>query len=438
MAKTLNPRATAALIIYSVAHEGINLDDALAKHLDHSEPGTHAFIKAMCFGSLRFYPRLLFFLSHLIDKPVKTKEKLIECLLLAGIYETYYMQTPSHACVSETVDAALDLKKKWAKGLTNAVLRGALREQEQLTLASEQSEGAHTAHPKWLLKLIKKHWPDESEQIIQANNQPGPLTLRVNLTKNSRPEYLQQLADKNIKAAICEFSEAGIQCEQAVDVTELPGFTNGHVSVQDQAAQLAAILLAPETGERVLDACAAPGGKTSHLLEYNSQIKMTALDKIESRVARIRENLNRLGLRAQTITGDALKGDKKTDTWWDGKPFDRILLDAPCSATGVIRRHPDIKLLRKPDDISQLVETQAQMLSSLWPLLKTGGMLLYSTCSILAEENDQQIQQFVHNTATAESQPIEANWGQRGKFGRQILPGESDMDGFYYAIIRKI
>jgi len=437
MAKTLNPRATAAHIIYSVAHEGTNLDGALAKHLERSEQNTHAFIKAMCFGTLRLYPRLLFFLSHLIDKPIKNKEKIIECLLLAGIYETYYMQTPSHACVSETVDAALALNKKWAKGLTNAVLRGALREQEQLTLASGQSEGANSAHPKWLLKLIKKHWPDELEQIIQANNQAGPLSLRVNQQKTTRDNYLQRLATKDIAASRCEFSTVGIQCTQAVDVMELPGFARGEVSVQDQAAQLAATLLDPQAGARILDACAAPGGKTAHLLEQCPQIELIAVDKVESRVARIRENLTRLSLSAQTITGDALQCNAGTSSWWDGKPFDRILLDAPCSATGVIRRHPDIKLLRRPEDIAHLVETQAQMLSSLWPLLKTEGMLLYSTCSILAEENDQQIQQFVQNNANAESQPIDADWGHAVQYGRQILPGESDMDGFYYALIRK-
>ncbi len=438
MAKMLNPRATAAHIIFSVAHEGTNLNDALARHLEHSEQTTHAFIKALCFGCLRFYPRLLFFLSHLIDKPVKNKEKIIECLLLAGLYEIYYMQTPAHACVSETVDAALDLKKKWAKGLTNAVLRGAQREQTQLELAAEKSEGAKSAHPKWLLKLIKKHWPDKHEQIIQANNQAGPLSLRINLQKTTRDNYLQRLSDKSITATVCDFSAAGIQCAQAVDVTELPGFSRGEVSVQDQAAQLAAVLLDPQPGERILDACAAPGGKTAHLLEHCPQIELLALDKVESRVARIHDNLDRLGLNATILTGDVLQSGKPGGSWWDGQAFDRILLDAPCSATGVIRRHPDIKLLRRAEDIGQLVETQAQMLSSLWPLLKTGGMLLYSTCSILAEENDQQIQQFVQNTATAESRPIDACWGHTGQYGRQILPGESDMDGFYYASIQKL
>ena len=237
MAKTINPRATAANIIFSVAHDGTNLDDALARHLEQSEPGTHAFIKAMCFGVLRFYPRLLFFLSHLIDKPVKNKEKIIECLLLTGIYEIFYMQTPAHASVSEAVSAILDLKKKWAKGLTNAVLRGAQREQAQLELAAKQSEGAISAHPKWLLKLIKKHWPEQWPQIITANNQAGPLSLRVNLQKTSRDDYLRRLSDKGINADACDFSAAGIQYAQAVDVTELPGFAQGNKTVQAVPSQ---------------------------------------------------------------------------------------------------------------------------------------------------------------------------------------------------------
>jgi len=431
MAKQLNPRATAAYIIYAVAHDGLNLDDAISKYIPRSKTESHAFIKAICFGSLRFYPRLLFFLSHLIDKPIKNKEKRIECLLLAGLYETYYMQTPAHACVSETVSAALDLKKGWAKGLINAVLRAALREQDQIEQLCEQSEGARSAHPKWLLRLINKYWPDNLEQIVQANNQAGPFTLRVNQQKISRAEYLAMLSKQGIKAIACEHSEVGIECIQAVDVTELPNFDKGYVSVQDQAAQLAAVLLDPQPGDRILDACAAPGGKTAHLLERGDKIEVLALDKASTRLAKVTENLHRLGLNAQIIAGDA----RGTD-WWDGKPFDRILLDVPCSATGVIRRHPDIKLLRRADDIPKLAETQAQILSQVWPLLKSNGMLLYSTCSILAEENEQQIQQFVQNN-DAKVQSINAIWGQACEYGRQILPGESNMDGFYYACLQK-
>jgi len=429
----LNPRTTAAHVIYSVAHDGLNLDDAFEKHLKHAEESSHAFIKAMCFGVMRFYPRLLFFLSKLLDKPVRNKEKIIECLLLAGIFEIYYMQTPSHACVSEMVKAGLELKKTWAKGLINAVLRSALREQETLQQLVEDNEGARAAHPKWLLKRLKQHWPSEYNTIIEANNLAGPFTLRVNLQKTTREDYLILLENKGIAATVCQHSPAGLQCDAAVEVSELPGFADGMVSVQDQAAQLAATLLMPQAGERILDACAAPGGKTAHLLETCAELNVTAIDISESRLLKVSETLQRLGLKAQVKQGDA----QDPDGWWDQKPFDQILLDAPCSATGVIRRHPDIKLLRRPEDIENLVQTQAQMLSMLWPLLKTGGMLLYSTCSILAEENDQQIQQFIQNNKNAREHIISAEWGHERQHGRQILPGEDDMDGFYYALIYK-
>ena len=427
------PRTVAAQILFSVAHSGTNLDDALNQYLKQSSTESHAFIKALCFGALRLYPRLLFFLGHLLDKPIKNKEKLIECLLLAGIHELYYMQTPAHACVSECVNSTNDLNKQWARGLVNAVLRKADKQREELLLLADASEGARTAHPKWLLKKIKSTWPLEYEGIIEANNRPGPLTLRVNQQKTSRDEYLKLLATAEIVATDCEHSPVGIQCEQAVDVSQLPNFAEGFVSVQDQAAQLAALLLQPQNGERILDACAAPGGKTAHLLEQNPQIKLYALDKVRSRLQKVNENLKRLGLNATVVEGDACEPEQ----WWDGEPFDRILLDAPCSATGVIRRHPDIKLLRRAEDIVQLSKIQSQMLSKLWPLLKSGGMLLYSTCSILAEENDQQIQDFVQNNDNAEAQLLHADWGHERACGRQILPGESGMDGFFYAILHK-
>jgi len=428
-----NPRSIAAQVIYQVAHEGTNLDDALAQHLSNIDQSQHAFIKAMCFGVLRFYPRLLFFISQLMDKPIRNKEKLIECLLLAGVYELYYMQTPEHAAVSETVDAALELKKKWARGLINAVLRSAQREQQTLDSMLEQNEAARVAHPKWLIRAFKQHWPDEFENIVEANNQPGPLTLRVNQQATTRDDYLKQLQDNQIEAKPCAFSAVGVQCQQAVDVTELPGFEKGQVSVQDQAAQLAAELLAVKPGERILDACAAPGGKTAHILESCPDIELIALDKSAHRLVKVSDNLQRIGLKATVLEGEA----QKPDNWWDNHAFDRILLDAPCSATGVIRRHPDIKLLRRADDIDELVKIQAQMLSALWPLLKSGGMLLYSTCSILAEENVKQIQQFVQNNNDAEAQAIDTTWGRGNQYGRQILPGEDDMDGFFYASIYK-
>ena len=440
MAKTMNSRTIAALIIYDVVHEGLHLDNAITKRLNnHNNPASNGFIKAMSYGVIRFYPRLLFFLSHLIDKPVRNKEKIVECLLLAGIYETYYMQTPSHAGVSESVKATLDLKKSWAKGLVNAVLRGAIREQETLNVMAMDNDGSRTAHPKWLIKRFKKDWPDDVESILAANNEPGPLTLRVNQKKITRNEYLKLLKEKNIEAKSCTFSKHGIQCAQAVDVEELPAFANGLVSVQDQAAQLATEILNPQAGDYILDACAAPGGKTGHILESQADIDVVALDISEKRIERIEENLQRLSLSCTQVVADAAD----TGQWWKSSElykkgeFDRILLDAPCSGTGVIRRHPDIKLHRNADNIVELTQTQEKLLDSLWLLVKTGGMLLYSTCSILADENEQQIQAFLAKHSDANAVGIEVDFGRQLEHGLQVLPGQHDMDGFYYACLYK-
>lgn len=426
-----NPRISIAKIIYSVAHEHINLDNAFVKHLSDTPSEQHAFIKAACFGSIRFYHRLKFILNQLLDKPIKQKEALVECLLLSALHECLYMQTPSHACVSENVNAVVSLGKPWAKGLCNAILRKLLREVAQMTTLIDNHPVARFSHPQWFITALKPY--PQQQQILQANNQAGPLTLRVNQQKISRDAYLQRLKDADIEATATRYSPAGIICQQAPDITTLPGFDTGMCSVQDEAAQLAAMLLQAQKGEHILDACAAPGGKTSHLLECEPDVDLLAIDHVEKRLASVTENLSRLGLKAQVRQGDACQ----PQAWWDQREFDRILLDAPCSATGVIRRHPDIKLLRQAQDIAKLAKTQAQMLHALWPLLKSGGMLLYATCSILTEENDQQIQEFIATHDDARHTPITADWGHATTVGRQIWPGEGQMDGFFYATIHK-
>lgn len=426
-----NPRITIAHIIHSVAYEHINLDDAFARHLKQVSHEQHSFIKAASFGTCRYFHRLKFILGKFMSKPIKQKEALVECLLLSGLHECLYMQTPSHACVSENVEALMSLKKVWAKGLCNAILRKTLREPETIDKLINSNDVARYSHPQWFIDKLAKH-PDK-QHILDANNQAGPFTLRVNQQKISRAEYIQQLSDSKITANATRYSPAGIVCAQASDVTALPGFRDGWISVQDEAAQLAAVLLNAKPGERILDACAAPGGKTAHILETTSDIDLLAIDHAESRLHYIHDNLQRLGLFATVKQGDAAQ----PDDWWDQQPFDRILLDAPCSATGVIRRHPDIKLLRRADDIPQLAKTQAQMLRALWPLLKTGGMLLYATCSVLPEENEMQIQKFIAATPGARHEPINADWGHACNYGRQIWPGDEQMDGFFYAAIYK-
>ena len=426
-----NPRTCIARIIYSVVHEHINLDDAFARHLDTTAEEQHAFIKAACFGTIRFYHRLKFILDQLLDKPIKQKEALVECLLISALHESLYMHTPNHACVSENVNAVVALGKAWAKGLCNAILRKQLREIEHLTPTINNNPVAHFSHPQWFIRALQDY--SQKEPILDANNHAGPLTLRINQQKISRDAYLQLLNEAGMQATTTHYSPVGIICQQATDVTALPGFSRGLFSVQDEAAQLAALILQPQKGERILDACAAPGGKTSHILEYQPDIELLAIDHVEKRLMQISENLARLDLNAQIKQGDATK----PADWWDQRPFDRILLDAPCSATGVIRRHPDIKLLRRAEDIASLVKTQAQMLRALWPLLKSGGMLLYATCSVLTEENDKQIQEFVSAHTDAQANPIVADWGHAASVGRQIWPGQSQMDGFFYAAIYK-
>ena len=434
----MNSRLAVVKILQQVTQQGRNLPDAIAKYTDKTEESERPFIQAMSYGVIRLLPRLEYIADQLISKPLKSKDHDVFLLILSGLYQLIEMRTPDHAAVSETVKVTKGLKKHWAKNFVNAVLRNYQRQAETLTQQIKNNEVAEFAHPQWWLNIIKKNWLEDQrwQQILMANNQNPPMTLRVNTGYIKRDDYLNLLQGKEINATAAVYSPDAIYLDKPVAVTSLPLFKEGKVSVQDEAAQLAAILLNPQKGERVLDACAAPGGKTLHLLEKQNEIDLLALDIEESRLERVQENLDRTGLKAQLLAANAFE----PDSWWDKKPFDRILLDAPCSASGVIRRHPDIKFLRKQDDIPKLVQDQAQILAALWPLLKSGGMLLYATCSVLAEENTLQIQHFLQQNADAELIPINSEWGQQQIAGTQILPGEggeNGMDGFFYALIQK-
>lgn len=437
----MNSRLAVVRILLQVTQHGRNLPDAIAKYADNIEENDRPLIQAMSYGVIRLLPRLEYIAEQLISKPLKAKDYDIVLLILSGLYQLIEMRIPDHAAVSETVKVTKGLKKPWAKNLVNAVLRNYQRQAETLTNQIKNNEVAEFAHPQWWLNIIKKNWLEEKrwQQILQANNQNPPMTLRINTGHIKREAYLNLLEQNKITASAAQHSPDAIYLDKPVAVHSLPLFAEGKVSVQDEAAQLAAILLAPQKGDRILDACAAPGGKTIHLLERENDIDLLALDIEESRLERVQENLDRTRLKAQLLAANAFE----PDTWWDKKPFDRILLDAPCSASGVIRRHPDIKLLRQQDDIAKLVQDQEQILNALWPLLKPGGMLLYATCSVLSEENTLQIQHFLQQHADAELQPINSDWGQQQTAGKQILPGENGqsgkngMDGFFYALIQK-
>ena len=431
----MNSRLAVVKILLQVTQHGRNLPNAIAHYSDKIEENDRGLIQAMSYGVVRLLPRLEYIADQLISKPLKTKDYDVVLLILSGLYQLIEMRIPDHAAVSETVKVTKALKKPWAKNLVNAILRNYQRQAETLTNQIKNNEVADFAHPQWWLNAIKKNWPEEKrwQQILRANNQNPPMTLRINTSHIKREEYLKLLEQNKIMASAAKHSPDAIYLEKPVQVNQLPLFEEGKVSVQDEAAQLAAILLNPQKGDRILDACAAPGGKTIHLLERENDIDLLALDIEESRLEKVQENLDRTHLKAQLLTANAFD----PDSWWDKKPFDRILLDAPCSASGVIRRHPDIKLLRHQDDIPKLMQDQEQILNALWPLLKTGGMLLYATCSVLAEENTLQIQHFLQQHADAELQPINSDWGQQQIAGKQILPGEDGMDGFFYALIQK-
>lgn len=412
----------------------------LQKESERLEAADRGLFKALCFGTLRWQPRLANYLAALLDKPVKAREGDVEALLLVGLFQLAFMRVAPHAAVSETVAAARTLNKGWAAGLVNAVLRRYQRDHKELErICNEQAE-CRLAHPAWLLECLAADWPDDQEAIAQANNEQPPMWLRVNARRSSAAEYVEQLASVNgVQARTEAVAAQAVRLEEPVETTELPGFADGAVSVQDAAAQLAPLFLEPEDGMRILDACAAPGGKTCHILELCPDLAaLVAIESDGQRMSRLHDNLQRLGLKAETTIADV----GQTGDWWDGTLFDRILLDVPCSATGVIRRHPDIKLTRRASDIGALAERQAAMLRAIWPVLAPGGRLLYASCSVLKRENAEVVADFLARTPDAEpletpQQLVAAGVGRPAGPGLQILPGEADMDGFYYACLRK-
>ena len=423
--QVVDARVAAALSIREVL-AGNSLTPSLEHYTARLEPQDKGLSKAIAYGVCRYYFSLSQLVNKHLQKPLRKKDHDVYALLLIGAFQRFHLEQPPYAAINSVVEACKLLNKEWAVKLVNAVMRKI----NQLEKPKAQFE-----HPDWLIDHIKKAYPECFREIIQANNQQPPLCLRINQQFTNRDQYLQLLEEAGIAA------EKGLLSDQAIylldkpsDITTLPNFSQGHVSVQDESPQLCAGLLELAPNQRVLDACAAPGGKTCHMLESEPDIaEMWAIDIDPKRLDRVEENLQRLNLRANLIAADITE----LDDWYDGQAFDRILCDAPCSATGVIRRHPDIKLLRKEDDIFQLAKLQLQVLDSLWRCLKPGGILLYATCSVLPKENKYAVKSFLENHADAEILPIVLPKGIESDYGWQMLPQDNAQDGFFYAKIGK-
>lgn len=426
----MDTRVGAARVLAEVL-EGRSLNQALPAMLDKISARDRGLLQQLCYGTLRSAPRLEALLAQMLDKPLRDKDRDVHALLMCGLYQLEETRIPDHAAVSATVAATRGLKKNWAKGMTNAILRRFQRERE--TLVAALPAAAANAHPEWLYDALMQEWPEQAGDIIAANNEQPPMTLRINLSRGSREDYLALLVKAGIAARAGAHSPAAVYLDKPMDVAELPGFGLGDVSVQDEAAQMAALLVAPSAGERILDACAAPGGKTGHLLELEPAADVTAMDVDPLRLQRVQENLERLELGAELLEGDGRQPPSNLGE----QAFDRILVDAPCSATGVIRRHPDVKSLRRTTDIDGFSEQQSYILDGLWPLLRQGGTLVYATCSIMSGENDATVSRFLARHSDASAAAPAVDWGQPTQHGRQLLPSPGGPDGLYYTLLQK-
>lgn len=441
-------RAKAAKVVADVAERGRSLDVALINDANATRQ-ERGLLRSLCYDSIRWYIRLETLLERLLERPNQKLDPEIRSLAIVGLCQLLYTDIPAHAAVAETVAATRLLGQPRASGFINAILRRCQREQAQLLPAIDRELALRTAHPRWLVERLRQDWRERAAEILDANNQRPPFWIRVNRLRATAANYRAQLQAKEIGVAASLFEDTALLLDKAMDVGDLPGFDEGLVSVQDAAAQLAAHLLEPRAGERILDACAAPGGKTGHLLELAPELAaLTAVDVSPERLLRVTQNLQRLGLfrlgvAAQLIAGDAAE----PASWWDGQAFNRILLDVPCSATGVIRRHPDIKLLRREDDIAALALRQSQLLRAVWPLLLPGGRLLYASCSALQAETTAVVAGFLADEpsardATADRLKSLPAFGTGAaaddlQIGFRIAAGAAGMDGFYYAVLEK-
>ena len=426
-------RAIAACILARLTDHGGALGDQFEPHRQLREFGL---LQEICYGVCRHHQSLAFLLEQLLERPLRKRDSDLKYLLLSAIYQLRELSVPEYAVIDETVKAAGELRKSWAKPMVNAVLRNFQRGRADFeSRILQQPESVQLNHPVWLADAIRADWPRQWRSILEHNNRRPPMCLRVNRLRGSRDETMRLLQQAGLECAAGGLAPSSIYLNKPRPVREIPGFAEGLLSVQDEASQLAPELLAPAPGDRLLDACAAPGGKTCHMLESMAELgSCLALDRDERRSDKIRENLDRLGLDAELAVADV----RDLPAWWDDRAFDRILLDAPCSASGVIRRHPDIKLLSRPEDANSHSKAQFSLLYALWNCLKPGGRLLYTTCSILRQENEQVISRFLAAAEDAKTVRITADWGIECGHGIQLPPGGADgPDGFYYCLLEK-
>jgi 16S rRNA (cytosine967-C5)-methyltransferase len=381
----------------------------------------------LSYGTLRFYGELEIYLNQLLEKPLA--DGRVHALLLVALYQLLHDRADDFTIVNQAVKAASYAKPKWAKGLVNGVLRNFLRQQDVLKQKLKTNDVAQYSYPQWWIDKVKKQYPNHWQDILAMGNQHPPMTLRVNHRKISAQEYAQLLGRQDILANLV--GDYAVMLNHALPVEKIPGFSEGVVSVQDLGAQLVPCILDLQDGMQVLDACCAPGGKTGHILE-TANVQLTALDNDAARLARVQSNLARLNFTADLKVGDAA-------TWQQSQLFDRILADVPCSASGIVRRHVDIKWLRRETDIVSFVQQQSAILLNLWQLLAKGGKLLYVTCSIFNEENQQQIDQFLKTHQDAVQVPIDFDLLQQGSLmciNGQLIPS-TQHDGLFYALLQK-
>lgn len=433
MSRPASVRAIAAQALADVALSGHSLRDVSDRSLPRlPDARDRALLTALLNEGARWWSRFDAAIDRLLDKPIRRHEPVVHALLVTALVQLDILELPAYAAVAATVEAVRELRRPRLAGLVNAVLRRWLRERDTHLAALDAQPATRHAHPAWLVRAIEHDWPAQAEGVLAAANREPPLMLRVNRRRAEREPVAEALREAGCEVAVHAWLRDGLVLPHSTDVTRLPGFAQGHFAVQDGAAQVPADLLDLADGQRVLDACAAPGGKACHALE-RADVRLLAVEAEPRRAPRIRQNLERLGLAADVTVADA--GDPSA--WWDGTPFDRVMIDAPCSATGVIRRRPDVRLHRREADIDALVTQQERILAACWPTLVPGGFLLYVTCSILRRENDGVVGPFIESHPDAEAVPLSLPAGHATPVGWQVLPGDDDLDGMYYALLRK-